>query len=225
MLCACCAESLEPAHGLGVVGLGGGMVDELVEQLVVAGEGDVEALPDGGFLGAGVDPAEAFEVEDVARDVGELAGDRLAGVGRVGGVGVLWRHGGNVRAPADTFEHLFYAGGVERRDVERVIPGTYRPANPVRAVWVTNYGDEYRPGLLLAWRKQFLPSVADQKAYWFGLVLFAGAYDDEFATEMKWCWDPYILPVPNDAVVHEMAREERRNRGVRHMDSQDAASH
>lgn len=90
------------------------------------------------------------------------------------------------------------------------MPGTYRPVDPARAVWVSTNGKDYRDGLLLAWRKQFLASVGDPNAHWFGLVLFARTHGHDFATESKWTWEPYILPVPSDAVVREMARENRR---------------
>jgi hypothetical protein len=95
---------------------------------------------------------------------------------------------------------------------ERIVPGSYRPVDPARAVWVSTDGTHYRDGLLLAWRKQFLPSKGDPHAHWFGLVLFARTHGHDIAQEAKWTWEPYILPVPNDAVVREMAHEQRRGR-------------
>jgi hypothetical protein len=63
------AESLDQ-HG--VVGQRDLVVDDAVEQLVVARRGDVEPLPDGLFLGARVLPPLTFEIEDAARAFVEL---------------------------------------------------------------------------------------------------------------------------------------------------------
>src|SRR5258708_6254742 len=65
-------EALEALHEDGVVGDGLRHVDDLVQELVVAGRRHVQALFDGTFLGPGVLPPEALELEDLAFPVAEV---------------------------------------------------------------------------------------------------------------------------------------------------------
>ena len=97
-------------------------------------------------------------------------------------------------------------------DQPRVIPGTFRRLLTPRAVWVTNYGTAPRHGLQIAWRQQHLPSVADTRTYWFGLVIMARWYDDTLATESKWVWDAHLVPVPLDVVRPERTKAARPSR-------------
>ena len=52
----------------------GGPVDQPVEQLVVAGGGEPEAVRDGLLLGSGEAPPLAFEIQDLRLARGELVG-------------------------------------------------------------------------------------------------------------------------------------------------------
>src|SRR5260370_39984119 len=58
-------EALEALDEDGVVGDGIRHVDDLVQELVVAGGRHVQGLLDGTLLGAGVLPPQALELEDV----------------------------------------------------------------------------------------------------------------------------------------------------------------
>src|SRR5947209_12404816 len=58
-------EALEALHQDGVVGDGVRHVDDLVQELVVAGGRHVQGFLDGTLLGAGVLPPEALELEDL----------------------------------------------------------------------------------------------------------------------------------------------------------------
>ena len=62
----------QPAHQPRRVRLGGGQVDQPVEQLVVAGRRQVEPLADDLVLGAGVGDPVLLEGEDLAVEVGEV---------------------------------------------------------------------------------------------------------------------------------------------------------
>lgn len=82
--------------------------------------------------------------------------------------------------------------------------GSYRPAREVRAVWVTHDGRGFTPGLVVAWRRQTMPS--DGKDHWFGLVVTVKVFGEDVQSSLTWVWSAYILPIPCDAAARQEAR-------------------
>ena len=66
------AEPAEPANQHRVIGEGGGLVDDPVQQLVVAGGRDAEPFADDALLRAAVLPPFTLEIEDAAGALVEL---------------------------------------------------------------------------------------------------------------------------------------------------------
>src|SRR6266508_3518601 len=84
-------QATEPAHEHGVVGQTLRPVDRSVEEMVIAGKGEPEPLPDLSLLGAGVLPPFAFEVQHLAQARFEL----------LGGLGGTGAHARRLASPAD----------------------------------------------------------------------------------------------------------------------------
>ena len=75
------------------------------------------------------------------------------------------------------------------------MPGTFRPAQRVRVVWLVGVANDPDSGLLIGWRQQ---RGKDGRPYWAGLVAHVRMEGTEVLTSMRWHPHTRILPVPDD---------------------------